>query len=69
MATYYIQQKATVWNQVLVEADSPEEAYELGLEALSNGEGYEAEDTWEWQDETCLLDADGDVIELEEGDD
>jgi hypothetical protein len=68
MATYYVQQQATVWDQVMVEADTPEEALELGLEALSNGEGCEAEGSWEWMEDTCLLDEDGDVIELEEGD-
>ena len=67
MAIFYIQQKATVWHQVMVEADDEFEAMELGLDALRDGLGDETEDSFEWQGETCLMDEDGEII-AEEGD-
>jgi len=67
MAIYYVQQKATVWQQVMVEADDEAEAMEFGLDALRDGEGIEAEDSFEWQYETCLLNEDFEII-AQEGD-
>jgi hypothetical protein len=64
---YYVQQKATVWMQVGIEADSEIEAVELGLDSLRSGNGDEAEDSFEFQDEICLLDSEGTVIKLMEG--
>jgi hypothetical protein len=54
MAEYEIQQKATIWYKVNVEANSPEEA----IEKVQNGElTSEEQDSW-WQvlDSTEFLD-------------
>jgi hypothetical protein len=50
MAIYWVQQKATVWQEVQVDADSPEEALRIGTSILERTGGYEAEDSWEWVD-------------------
>jgi hypothetical protein len=50
MAIYWVQQKATVWQEVQVDADSPEEALKIGTEKIERTGGYEAEDSWEWVD-------------------
>jgi hypothetical protein len=50
MAVYWVQQKATVWQEVQVDADSVEEALEIGTRQLEKTGGTEAEDSWEWAD-------------------
>jgi hypothetical protein len=49
--TYRVQRKATTWYEVSVEASSEAEALQLGLAALSAGEGHEANDSLEFVDE------------------
>ena len=48
---YRVQRKATTWYEVQVEASTEAEALQIGLTALSNGEGYEANDSLEFVDE------------------
>ena len=52
--TYRVQRKATTWYEVSVKASSESEALELGLIALSNGEGHEAYDSLEFLDENWV---------------
>jgi len=59
MAKYVVEQMATVWYRVNVEADTEEQAKELGYELLNKGEGIETSYSFEWQDEFW--------VELEEG--
>jgi hypothetical protein len=66
MPIYYVQQKATVWYEVEVEADSPEQALELGTELLENGEGVEAQDSFDWADGFWLGDEERNELELKE---
>jgi hypothetical protein len=49
--TYRVQRKATIWYEVKVEASSESEALQLGMDKLNNGEGYEANDSFEFLDE------------------
>ena len=39
MKQYYYEREYTIWQRVIIEANSEEEARELGDEALDNGEG------------------------------
>lgn len=66
MPIYYVQQKATVWHEVRISADTPEQAMAEGTEALNSGEGYEAEDSFEWADAFWLGNSNHDEIELNE---
>jgi hypothetical protein len=59
MAKYVVEQMATVWYRVNVEADTEEQAKELGYELLNKGEGIKTPYSFEWQDEFW--------VELEEG--
>lgn len=52
MPEYRVQQMATVWYEVVIEADNEDEAIELGLDSLARGNGYEASGSFEFQDET-----------------
>ena len=51
MAMYRVQQKATVWYEVVIEADNEDEALEFGIEALSDGDGFEASGSFMWQED------------------
>lgn len=66
MATYYVQQKTTVWIQVQVSANDLDAALELGARELSNGGGYEVETSFEWSDSFAVLDSNGELIYLNE---
>jgi len=66
MAVYFVQQKATVWHEIRIEAETHEEAMSLGIEALENGDGYEVEDSFQWADAYWLGDSKHDEIELNE---
>ena len=66
MPIYYVQQKATVWHEVEVWADSPDEALERGVEMLENGEGSEAEDSFEWADGFWLGNWEREQLQLNE---
>jgi hypothetical protein len=54
---YRIQQKASIWIEVSVEADNPDEALELAEEAIDNGDfkedpaSFELVDEFWWEDE------------------
>lgn len=54
MPEYRVQQMATVWYEVVIEADNEDEAIELGLDSLARGNGYEASGSFEFQDETWV---------------
>lgn len=51
MAKYIVEQMATVWYQVEVEADTKEQALDLGQDKLNQGEGWQNQDSFEFQDE------------------
>jgi hypothetical protein len=68
MSKYIIEQKYETWYRVEVEAGSLDEAVELGLAALSNGDGVENIDAGEWADEYWARDVDADedgMVELD----
>lgn len=54
MPMYRFQQMATVWYEVIVEADNRDEAEELGLDSIARGNGEEADGSFELQGETWL---------------
>jgi hypothetical protein len=54
MPEYKFQQMATVWYQVIVEADNEENAIDIGLEAIAMGDGEEVDNSFELQDETWI---------------
>jgi hypothetical protein len=51
MSKYIIEQKYETWYRVEVEAESLDAAVELGLAALSNGDGVENRDGGSWCDD------------------
>jgi hypothetical protein len=51
MSEFIIEQKYETWYRVVVEADNLDQAVELGLAALSNGDGHENIDGGEWCDD------------------
>ena len=55
MKEYRVQQKAVVWYEVNVWAESVDQAEELAEDALRMGEGREVEYSFEWVDATCVL--------------
>lgn len=55
MNQYKVQQKAVVWYEVDVLAESIEQAQELAEDSLRQGDGHEVEYTFEWVDATCVL--------------
>lgn len=54
MATYKVQQAGVTYYEVTVEASNEDEALELGMAELMNGEGYEVNGSFEWQDDTWV---------------
>lgn len=66
MPVYYVQQKATVWHEVRISADTPEQAMAEGIEALENGEGFEVNDSFQWADGYWIGDINHEQIELME---
>ena len=54
MAIYKVQQRAEVWQEVIVEADSREQALAIGTESLMEGEGTDVDDLFEWQDDIYI---------------
>jgi hypothetical protein len=66
MPIYYVQQKATVWHEVSVDADTPQEALSIGMEIMNKYGGHEAEDSFEWADAFWLGDSEHNEIELHE---
>jgi hypothetical protein len=50
MKTYKVINEASVLYEIEVEAENEEQALEIGLEALFNGEGNEVLYSFEWQD-------------------
>jgi hypothetical protein len=66
MSKYIIEQKYETWYRVEVEAGSLDEAVELGLAALSNGDGHDTE-CGEFRDEYWAEDVEADesgMVEL-----
>jgi hypothetical protein len=55
MKKYRIQQLGHIWHEITVEAKTLEEAHKKGSEAIMNGEGFEIEELFEWQDETLSM--------------
>lgn len=66
MAIYYVQQKATVWHEVRVEAHTPEQALQIGIESIDEGNAFEVNDSFEWADSYWLGDSEHNTIELNE---
>jgi hypothetical protein len=54
MATYRVQQGASVYYEVIVEADTEDEALELGMNEIMSGKGLEVDGSFEWQDDTWV---------------
>jgi hypothetical protein len=51
MKQYRVQQMATVWYEVSVEAKDEDEAQFIAEEMFNNGDGYEADGSFEFQGE------------------
>jgi hypothetical protein len=66
MATYYVQQKTTVWIQTAVNADSIQEALKIGETYLHEGGGDEVGTSFQWNDSFAVLDENGELIYLNE---
>jgi hypothetical protein len=66
MPTYRVQQQATVYYEVIVEADTEEKAREIGVEKILDGDGYEADGSFEWQDDTWSEEVEDDDEEDED---
>jgi len=56
---YRIEQQATKWYGVVVEADNPTEAMEKAIEMLDLGKGVENDDSLEFTDEYYIQDDNG----------
>jgi len=54
MKTYRVQQGATVYYEVTVQASNEDEALELGMNKIMSGEGVEVDGSFEWQDDTWV---------------
>jgi hypothetical protein len=54
MTTYRVQQGATVYYEVTVQASNEDEALELGMNKIMSGEGVEVDGSFEWQDDTWV---------------
>jgi hypothetical protein len=54
MATYKVQQAGVTYYETTVKASNEDEALELGMAKLMNGEGYEVNGSFEWQDDTWV---------------
>lgn len=64
---YRIQQRATIWVQTWVEADTIEEAMEKADEQILYGDYQELADTFEPAGEWYAADENGKELELPEG--
>lgn len=58
MKEYYYEREYTIWQRVIIEANSEEEARELGDEALANGEGILLEEGLEETGGTWIQEGD-----------
>lgn len=66
MATYYVQQKSTTWYELSIDADTYQDALEIGKRLLETHGGHESEGTFEWEDSFAVLDDGGKLIYLNE---
>lgn len=64
---YRIEQQATVWYGVSVEANSIEEALDLAIQELDEGNGTENPESFEFGDEYWIQDENGVVHKTPEG--
>jgi hypothetical protein len=63
---YKIQQKATVWHELEVDAETLEQALDMAAEQLDDGDGCEVYGTLEFTGEFWAANDDGDELELPE---
>jgi hypothetical protein len=54
MAQYKVQMASSSWYEVIVEADSKEQALAIGMDSLMDGGGYQVDDTFAWEDDTYV---------------
>jgi hypothetical protein len=54
MKEYKVQQLGHVWYEVIVKAESLDEARDKGIEIIMNGEGTEVYDLFTWEDEIYI---------------
>jgi hypothetical protein len=66
MATYYVQQKSTVWIQTAVNAETVEDALKIGATYLNEGGGDEVDNSFEWEDAFAVVDENGELVYLNE---
>lgn len=63
---YKIQQKATVWHEIEIEAETLEQALDMAAEQLDDGDGNEVYGTLEFTGEFWAANDEGDELELPE---
>jgi hypothetical protein len=63
---YKIQQKATVWHEIELEAETLEQALDMAAEQLDDGDGNEVYGSLEFTGEFWAANDDGDELELPE---
>ena len=54
MAEYRVQMASSSWYEVIVTADSEEQALTIGMDSLMDGGGYQLDDTFAWEDDTFV---------------
>jgi len=64
---YRIQQKATIWYETSVEADSPEDAVKKVQEGSIDLDWWQVDDSTDFQDEFWWEDEDGEEGEITNG--
>jgi hypothetical protein len=62
MAKYIVEQMATVWYRIEVEAENEVEAQEQATNLIISGEGEEMYSSFEWQDQFYIEELDGEEI-------
>ena len=55
MAKYKVSQGAYVYFDVVIEAENEAQARELGAELIMDGQGVEDPASFEWQDDTYVV--------------
>lgn len=66
METFTIQQKATVWAETFIEAETLQEALDKASEEMEAGEYFEVSHTWEFTGDYWATNENGDELELPE---
>lgn len=66
METFTIQQKATIWAETYIEAETLDEAMAKASEQMDEGDYHEVSHTWEFTGDYWATNENGDELELPE---